>query len=246
MQVPSAPVKTEAPPKPVVTPAAEKAPGLYVTFDVVHGDEPMGKIVCKFYEQASPITVKNFTDLARGLKTFQDPKTGKPVKRPFYDGLTFHRVIPGFMIQGGDPLGSGMGGTETIPDEFDLDLRFDRPGLLAMANAGPDTGSSQFFITEGTPTHLNNRHTIFGQVIEGQDVVDAIARVPRDDDDKPRTPVVMRKVTIERFPRPAAAPKAPAAKKAVSRPKPAATKPVPKKAAPAAKPKVPVPPPAKP
>lgn len=235
MQAPVAPVKTAAPPqpvKPVVAAEPERAPGLYVTFDVVQGTESLGKIVCKFYEQESPVTVKNFTDLARGLKLFRDPKTGRPVKRPFYNGLVFHRVIPGFMIQGGDPLGTGMGGTETIQDEFDLDLRFDRPGRLAMANAGPNTGSSQFFITEGTPSHLNGKHTIFGQVVEGQGVVDAIARVPRDDDDKPLTPVVMRRVTIDRFPRTVAPAKKVAPKKAVSGVKPAAAKPVQKKAAP--------------
>lgn len=243
-QAPVAPVKTTAPAKPAVVAAPERAPGLYVTFDVVQGAEPLGKIVCKFYEQESPITVKNFSDLARGLKTFTDPKTGRPVKRPFYNGLIFHRVIPGFMIQGGDPMGTGMGGTETIKDEYDLDLRFDRPGRLAMANAGPNTGSSQFFITEGTPSHLNGRHTIFGQVVEGQEIVDLIARVPRNEDDRPRTPVVMRRVTIEQFPRPVApAKKRPAAKKTTtgvkpsSGVKPSAAKPVQKKASPAAKPK---------
>lgn len=233
-QTPAAPVKpAPAKPKPAATataPAIERAPGLYVTFDIVQGTQPMGKIVCKFYEKESPITVKNFTDLARGLKLFADPKTGQRVKRPFYNGLIFHRVIPGFMIQGGDPKGTGTGGTEPIKDEFDLDLKFDKPGILAMANAGPNTGSSQFFITtEGRlPTHLNGKHTIFGQVIEGQDVVEAIARVPRDDNDKPKTPIIMRRVTIDRFPRPVPTAK-PAVKRAVPAAKPGTVAPASKK-----------------
>lgn len=223
-QTPSAPAKAPAAAKPAAkTPAVEREPGLYVTFDVVHGTEPMGKIVCKFFEKESPITVKNFTDLARGLKVWRDPKTGQSVKRPLYNGLTFHRVIPGFMIQGGDPMGTGMGGTEPIKDEFDLDLKFDRPGLLAMANAGPNTGSSQFFITEKPTPHLTGKHTIFAEVVEGQSIVENVARVPRDDNDKPQTPVIMRRVTIERFPKPAPAPAA--------KPKPAGS--TQKKAAPA-------------
>ncbi|MGH9672634.1 MAG: peptidylprolyl isomerase, partial [Bryobacteraceae bacterium] len=158
-------------------------------------------IVIKLHEKESPITVKNFTDLARGLKEWPDPKTGQRVKRPLYNGLTFHRVIPSFMIQGGDPLGNGTGGTDMIKDEFHPSLKFDGPGKLAMANAGLGTGSSQFFITERESiAHLDGKHTIFGQVIEGQDVVNNIARVPRDANDKPRTPVRIVRVLIQREP----------------------------------------------
>jgi len=121
------------------------------------------------------VTVKNFVDLAQGRKEWLNPKTCTRVKAPLFNGLTFHRVIPGFMIQGGDPQGNGMGGTDPIIDEFHPTLRFDVPGLVAMANAGPGTGSSQFFITEGTPTHLNGRHTLFGRVVEGRELVPNIA-----------------------------------------------------------------------
>jgi cyclophilin family peptidyl-prolyl cis-trans isomerase len=214
-----APTKPVTPPEP---PGPPRPDGVYAIFDIAHGTEPLGKIVAKLFEKESPVTVKNFIDLATGRKQFTDPKTGQRATRPLYNGLTFHRVIPDFMIQGGDPMGSGMGGTDTIKDEFDLDLKFDRPGLLAMANAGPNTGSCQFFITERPTPHLNMRHTIFGEVIEGQQLVSQIARVPRDSSDKPRMPVVMKRVTIERFPRPAPAPAKKAAPAAV---KPAAAKP---------------------
>jgi peptidyl-prolyl cis-trans isomerase A (cyclophilin A) len=190
----------------------EREPGLYATFQT-----SMGTIVCKLFDKESPVTVKNFVDLAQGRKPFTDPKTKQRVTRPLYNGLIFHRVIPGFMIQGGDPLGTGFGGTDDIKDEFHPSLKFDVPGRLAMANAGPNTGSSQFFITEVPTPHLNGKHTIFGQVIEGQDLVGQIARVPRNAEGRPNTPVRMVRVTIQRFPlaapKPAAAkPKAPATK----------------------------------
>ena len=171
-------------------------PGLYVAFSTTEG-----RIVCKLFETEAPVTVKNFTSLARGLREFTDPATGAKVKRPFYNGVTFHRVIPGFMIQGGDPTGTGMGdgGVPTIVDEFVPTLKFDVTGRLAMANTGrPHTGSTQFFITDGTPEHLNGRHTIFGQVVSGQDIVTKIAAVPRGEADKPTTPVVMKTVVIRR------------------------------------------------
>jgi len=184
------------------TPAQESKParenGLYATIQVSHGGQPMGAIVFKLYELESPVTVRNFVDLALGRKAWTDPKTGARVRRPLYNGLTFHRVIPGFMIQGGDPLGNGTGGTDVIKDEFHPSLKFDIPGRVAMANAGPNTGSCQFFITEAPTPHLNGKHTIFGQVVEGQELVGKIARAPRDSRDKPLTPVVMTKVTIER------------------------------------------------
>ena len=217
-------------------PAVQRPDGVYATFNIVQGAQPMGTIVIRLYEKEQPLTVANFIGLARGTKAWPDPKTRQLVKRPLYNGLTFHRVIPGFMIQGGDPLGNGMGGTEAIKDEFSPELRFNKTGLLAMANAGPNTGSSQFFITDRPSIpHLDGKHPIFGEVIEGQDLVEKIARVDRDDNDKPRVPVVMKTVTIDRFPK--VAPAKPAA------PKPAAAKPAAAKpagapaAAPAAAPK---------
>jgi len=120
----------------------------------------LGTFNCELYDKQAPITVANFVGLARGLRPWKDPKTGKwEEKKPFYDGLIFHRVIPGFMIQGGDPLGVGTGNPGyRFEDEFSPELKFDKPGLLAMANAGPATNGSQFFITEGTPQHLTGRH----------------------------------------------------------------------------------------
>lgn len=168
--------------------------GLYAVFNTTEG-----KITVQLFEKESPKTVANFVGLAEGTKEWTDPKTRNKVKQPFYNGLIFHRVIPGFMIQGGDPMGSGMGGPGyQFEDEFDSALKFDRPGRLAMANAGPNTNGSQFFITEGATEHLNNRHTIFGQVFEGQDVVRKIARVPRDRRDRPNTPVVVETLEIVR------------------------------------------------
>jgi len=214
------PAAPKAPPEPA------REPGVYAYFDMVQGTAPMGRIVAKLYDKEMPITTKNFIDLATGMKLWTDPNSRPPrrVKRPLYNGLTFHRVIPTFMIQGGDPMGSGMGGTDAIADEFHPSLSFDKPYLLAMANAGPGTGSSQFFITteagpRGFPVHLNGRHPIFGVVVEGQAVVEAIARASRDDMDKPLTPVVMKTVTIRRFGAPAPAPvKAAPAKPAAAKP----------------------------
>ena len=223
---PAAAKPTPAPAPPTV----QRPDGVYATFNIVQGTQPMGAIVIRLYEKEQPLTVANFIGLARGTKAWQDPKTRQLVKRPLYNGLTFHRVIPGFMIQGGDPLGSGMGGTEAIKDEFAPELRFNKTGLLAMANAGPNTGSSQFFITDRPSIpHLDGKHPIFGEVIEGQDLVEKIARVDRDDNDKPRVPVIMKTVIIDRFPKMAPAPVKPAAAK------PAAAKPAAPGAAPAPK-----------
>ncbi len=162
-----------------------------------------GKIHLKLFAEEAPRTVKNFVNLAEGTAEFRDPRTGERVKRPFYNGLTFHRVIPEFMIQGGDPLGTGTGGPGyTFQDEFDPELNFDRPGLLAMANSGPNTNGSQFFITEQEPTWLNQRHTIFGEILEntdGLDIVREIARVDRDHRDRPRTPVSIEHLKIHRL-----------------------------------------------
>jgi peptidyl-prolyl cis-trans isomerase A (cyclophilin A) len=167
-------------------------PGQYVLFDTT-----LGEIMCELFPDKAPVTVENFAGLAGGTKEFADPQTRETVKRPFYDGLTFHRVIPKFMIQGGCPLGSGTGGPGyKFQDEFADDLTFDRPGRLAMANAGPGTNGSQFFITVARTDWLNKHHTIFGQVIKGQDVVDKIVNTPRGANDRPKTPVVMTSVKI--------------------------------------------------
>jgi len=174
----------------------QRKPGLYATFKTTQGT-----IVCELYDKDAPITVKNFVDLAEGKKEWKDPKTGEKKKSRYYDGIIFHRVIPEFMIQGGDPTGTGTGDPGyKFQDEIKPNLKFDKPGRLAMANAGPNTNGSQFFITEVDTQFLNGKHTIFGQVIEGMDIVKKIARVPRDRGDKPQTPVVIEKLTIENVP----------------------------------------------
>jgi peptidyl-prolyl cis-trans isomerase A (cyclophilin A) len=185
--------KTDAAKPAATQPAAPpRENGLYATIVT-----SMGPITAKLYEKESPITVKNFIDLSLGRKLWTDPKTGQRTKRPLYPGTIFHRVVPGFMIQGGDPLGTGMGGSDAIPDEFHPSLSFDVPGRLAMANAGPGTGSSQFFITEVPTPHLNGLHTIFGQVVEGQDLVTKIANVPKVDV-RPITAVKIVRITFQR------------------------------------------------
>ena len=163
-------------------------------------DTNQGKITCELFAEKAPMTVANFVGLARGLKPFRDPKTGEISLRPFYDGLTFHRVIPGFMIQGGDPLGSGSGDPGyRFGDEFDPSLRHDRPGTLSMANAGPGTNGSQFFITEVPTPHLDNLHTVFGACKE-VNVIKKITGVEKapGEPSKPKTPVVIEKLTIRR------------------------------------------------
>ena len=158
-----------------------------------------GTIECELFEKDSPNTVANFVGLATGAKEYKDPKTGQMKKGHYYDGLVFHRVIPNFMIQGGDPVGNGTGGPGySFPDEFPSE-KFDRPGRLAMANAGPNTNGSQFFITVANDEFLNTNghYTIFGQVTKGQDVANAISQVPRDAGDKPLTPVVIKHITVK-------------------------------------------------
>ncbi len=178
-----------------VSAAEKKLPaGLYAVMETTQGT-----ITLQLFEKESPKTVANFVGLVEGTKEWTDPKTGKQVKKPLYDGLTFHRVIPGFMIQGGDPMGSGMGGPGyQFEDEFASGLKFDQPGRLAMANSGPNTNGSQFFITDGLTPWLNNRHTIFGQVVEGLELVPKISHVEKDPQDKPKTSVVIKKVKIIR------------------------------------------------
>ena len=162
-----------------------------------------GPIRLELFPNHAPKTVRNFVDLAEGNREYIDPRTGQPGSGPYYDGTISHRVISGFMIQMGDPTGTGRGGPGyTFADEFHPELRFDRPYLLAMANAGPGTNGSQFFITVSPTPHLNNRHTIFGQVADEQSakVVDAIANTPTGPSDRPLQDVVIERVEIERKP----------------------------------------------
>jgi peptidyl-prolyl cis-trans isomerase A (cyclophilin A) len=161
----------------------------------------MGTVVVRLLPDHAPKTVQNFTELAEGRREWRNPGTGVTSKDRLYDGTIFHRVIAGFMIQGGDPLGTGRGGPGyQFADEFHPDLRFDRPYLLAMANAGPGTNGSQFFITTVPTPHLNGKHTIFGEVIEGSDVVDQISRVRTSRDDRPVDDVVLESVRITESP----------------------------------------------
>lgn len=178
---------------------AQEAPPAVPTGPTVIFDTTMGRMTCKLFSKEAPKTVDNFIGLATGTKTWTDPTTQQKVTgKPFYDGTTFHRVIPQFMIQGGDRLGTGAGDAGYfIDDELSPALRFDVPGRLAMANAGPNTNGSQFFITEMPVPQLNGKHTIFGQCDAHSVLIAAsIARVERNSEDKPVTPVVMNKVTI--------------------------------------------------
>jgi peptidyl-prolyl cis-trans isomerase A (cyclophilin A) len=154
-----------------------------------------GQINCTLRAEQAPITVRNFVELATGRKEWQHPATGAVSMVPLYNGTMFHRVVPGFMIQGGDPLGNGTGGPGyTFEDEVGPQTVFDKPGLLAMANAGPNTNGSQFFITEGTPTHLNGKHTIFGDCTDAN-VVRAISAAPRDGE-RPLSPTMIYQVAV--------------------------------------------------
>ena len=169
---------------------------LMATFKTNHGD-----IVVELFPNHAPKTVENFVGLAEGTKEWIDPETGKVSNKPLYDNLVFHRIIPDFMLQGGDPQGTGMGGPGyQFEDEFHPDLQFDKPYILAMANAGPGTNGSQFFITVIPTAWLNRKHTIFGEVVDDDSkrVVDAIAVVERDRFDRPVTPVTLEKVEIAR------------------------------------------------
>jgi peptidyl-prolyl cis-trans isomerase A (cyclophilin A) len=160
-----------------------------------------GPIRLELFPNHAPKTVQNFVELAEGTRDYVDPRTGQKGNGPYYDGTISHRVISGFMIQMGDPTGTGRGGPGyEFGDEFHPELRFDRPYLLAMANAGPGTNGSQFFITVGQTPHLNNRHTIFGQVAdqESAKVVDAIANTPTNHGDRPLEDVVIERVEIQR------------------------------------------------
>ena len=167
---------------------------LYATFDTTEGT-----IVVKLFAKDAPKTVENFVGLATGEKDWKHPGTGEAkTGTPLYDGTIFHRCIPEFMVQGGDPLGRGTGGPGyQFADEFQSGRKFDRKGLLAMANAGPGTNGSQFFITVVPTPWLNNKHTIFGEVVKGQDVVDRVANeIPKGPGDKPKTDVRIKKLSI--------------------------------------------------
>ena len=158
-----------------------------------------GQVVIRLFPDHAPKTVRNFVELAEGGRQWTDPRTGRTTTDKLYGGTVFHRVIPDFMIQGGDPLGSGRGGPGyKFADEIHPDLAFDRPYLLAMANAGPGTNGSQFFITVAATPWLNGKHTIFGQVIEGTDVVDLISRVKTGSQDRPVEDVTIESVTVQR------------------------------------------------
>ena len=166
---------------------------------LAHFETSHGNFTVELFESKTPKTVANFVGLAEGSKEWTHPKTGAKSKTPYYDGIVFHRIIKGFVIQGGDPLGQGYGGPGyQFDDEFHPDLRHDKPGILSMANAGPRTNGSQFFITLGPTPHLDRKHSVFGVVTDGLDVVKKIGATPVDRQDRPTTPVVMNRVWIER------------------------------------------------
>lgn len=166
--------------------------GLYAVFETT-----MGRMVCKLFPENSPLTVQNFIELAEGKKKWHNAVEREWEERRYYDGLGFHRVIPDFMIQGGDYMGTGAGSVGyKFQDEFSPDLVFDKPGKLAMANAGPNTNGAQFFITVAPAPWLNQKHTIFGEVVEGQEIAKEISETPRDVRDRPLKPVIMRRVVI--------------------------------------------------
>jgi peptidyl-prolyl cis-trans isomerase A (cyclophilin A) len=186
--------------KPTTNAGTNLKPGLYARFET-----SMGNFTAELNEKEAPITVANFSGLASGEKEWTDPKTQQKQKKPYYNGLTFHRIIDGFMIQGGDPLGNGTGGPGfTIKDEYN-NLNHSKVGTLAMARTGaPDSAGSQFYITvasNASTANLDGKkppYVVFGQVVDGLDVVLAIGKVPTDPNDRPRTPVVINKVTIQR------------------------------------------------
>lgn len=185
--------KTKEPDLPAVP--LPKEPGLYA---IIYTS--MGNIVCRLFEKEAPKTVANFQGLATGTKAWTDPKTGRVRHTPLYSGTTFHRVIPDFMIQGGDPAGDGTGWPGyKFDNEIDPNLKFDRPGVLAMANSGPNTNGCQFFITVSPAEHLNGDYSIFGEVVSGQEVADAISKVPRNAEDRPDTPITITAITIRRM-----------------------------------------------
>jgi peptidyl-prolyl cis-trans isomerase A (cyclophilin A) len=178
---------------------AKLPPGVYAHFQT-----SLGNFTCELFEKQSPVTVANFIGLTQGTKQYTDPRTNQKSTKPYFDGTVFHRIMDGFMIQGGDPLATGTGGPGyEFKNEHSPDLKFDKEGILAMANAGPDTNGSQFFVTLAPVAQLNGGYTIFGHVVEGMDVVHKIGSVPvkvgpSGEKSSPVAPVKLTKVTIER------------------------------------------------
>ena len=169
-------------------------PGTYARFVTTEGS-----FTVRLFDQEAPRTVENFVGLAEGTKEWSDPRTNQKVQTPYYDGTIFHRVIDGFMIQGGDPLGQGIGGPGyNFADEFHPKLRHNKAGILSMANRGPNTNGGQFFITLGPTPHLDDRHAVFGEVVDGMDVVTKIGRTKTGDRDRPVKDVVIQNIAIER------------------------------------------------
>jgi peptidyl-prolyl cis-trans isomerase A (cyclophilin A) len=169
-------------------------PGVYAPFVTSEGN-----FTVRLYDAEAPRTVENFVGLAEGTKEWSDPRSNQKVKKPYYDGGIFHRVIDGFMIQGGDPLGQGIGGPGyTFADEFHPSLRHNKAGILSMANRGPNTNGGQFFITLGPTPHLDDRHSVFGEVVEGMDVVRKIGSTRTGERDRPVNDVVIQSITIDR------------------------------------------------
>jgi peptidyl-prolyl cis-trans isomerase A (cyclophilin A) len=168
--------------------------GVYAQFTTTEGN-----FTVHLFDQEAPKTVENFVGLAEGTKEWMDPRTNQKATKPYYDGVIFHRVIAGFMIQGGDPLGQGIGGPGyNFPDEFHPKLRHSKAGILSMANRGPNTNGGQFFITLAPTPHLDDRHSIFGEVVDGMDVVDRIGSTKTTDRDRPVKDIVIESVKIER------------------------------------------------
>jgi peptidyl-prolyl cis-trans isomerase A (cyclophilin A) len=192
---PAAPTTPAAP----AATAAKYGPGTYAHFTTSHGN-----FIVRLFDKDAPITVQNFVGLAEGKKQWTDPRTRRPVRRPYYNNTTFHRIIPNFMIQGGDPEGTGMGGPGfKFNDEISPKHKHDRPGIVSMANAGPNTNGGQFFITVAPYPSLDGHYSIFGEVVEGLEVVMAISKVPTtgpkgNPPNRPLKPVIMKSVRIER------------------------------------------------
>jgi peptidyl-prolyl cis-trans isomerase A (cyclophilin A) len=169
-------------------------PGVYAQFVTSEGN-----FTVRLFDQEAPKTVENFVGLAEGTKQWTDPRTNQKVTKPYYDGVIFHRVIDKFMIQSGDPLGQGIGGPGyNFNDEFHPKLRHDKAGILSMANRGPNTNGGQFFITLGPTPHLDDRHSVFGEVTEGMDVVRKIGSTATGSQDRPVKPIVIQTIKIER------------------------------------------------
>ena len=169
-------------------------PGLHAKFVTTEGT-----FTVRLFDQDAPKTVENFVGLAEGTKPWTDPRTNQQVTTPYYDGVIVHRVIDGFMIQSGDPLGQGIGGPGyNFADEFHATLRHNKAGILSMANRGPNTNGGQFFITLAPTPHLDDRHSVFGEVVEGMDVVRTIGSTKTDGRDRPAKDIVIQTVTIER------------------------------------------------